>query len=63
MLTLIPDLPSNVVGVEADGKVTSEDYERLLVSLGAFAWMLPGEVKAFELDDFDDAREWITAGD
>jgi hypothetical protein len=124
MLTLIPDLPSNVVGVEADGKVTSEDYERLLVpaveaartaspegkvrvlyvlhddfpdytagaiwedtklglghfraweriavvcdadwlrkSLRAFAWMLPGEVKAFALDDLDDARAWITAAD
>ncbi|MGH2885222.1 MAG: STAS/SEC14 domain-containing protein [Solirubrobacteraceae bacterium] len=124
MLTVISDLPSNVVGVEADGKVTSEDYEKLLVpavdaarsaspegkvrvlyvlhddfpdytagaiwedtklglgrfraweriavvcdaewlrkSLRAFAWMLPGEVKTFDLDDLDDAREWITAGD
>ena len=31
MLTLIEDLPENVVGVEAHGKVTSEDYERVLV--------------------------------
>jgi hypothetical protein len=31
MLTLIPNLPSNVVGVEAYGKVASEDCERLLV--------------------------------
>jgi SpoIIAA-like len=30
MLTLIEDLPETVVGVEAHGKVTSEDYERLL---------------------------------
>jgi hypothetical protein len=31
MLTLIEDLPPDVVGVEAHGKVTAEDYERVLV--------------------------------
>jgi hypothetical protein len=31
MLTLIEDLPQDVVGVEAHGKVTAEDYERVLV--------------------------------
>ena len=31
MLRLIEDLPEGVVGVEADGRVTSEDYERVLV--------------------------------
>jgi hypothetical protein len=122
MLKLIEDLPDNVVGVDVEGKVTSDDYERTLVpaveaalaasangkvrvlcvlrdnfpdytagaawadtklgfghfgawerialvcdaewlrkSLHAFAWMLPGEAKAFELDDLDDARDWITA--
>ena len=30
MLTLIEDLPDGVVGVEALGKVTAEDYERVL---------------------------------
>jgi hypothetical protein len=30
MLTLIEDLPEGVVGVEARGKVTSEDYEQVL---------------------------------
>jgi hypothetical protein len=121
MLKLIEDLPDNVIGVEADGKVTSEDYEKLLVpavqtaraatpdgkvrvlyvlhddfpdytagamwedtklgighfrawerialvcdaewlrkSVRAFAWMIPGEMKAFELDDLEDARRWIT---
>lgn len=121
MITLIPGLPRNVVGVEAYGKVTAEDYDRSLVpavdaarvaspagkvrvlyvlhdfpdytagaiwedifvlarfrsweriavvcdadwlrkSLRAFAWMMPGEVKAFEPDGMDDARTWITAG-
>lgn len=31
MLTLIPDLPATVVGVEAHGKVTAEDYEKVLI--------------------------------
>lgn len=30
MLTLIDDLPDGVVGVEAHGKVTAEDYENVL---------------------------------
>ena len=122
MLNLIPNLPSNVVGVEAFGKVTSEDYKRVIVpavdaahaaspdgkvrvlyvvhdfpgdtagavwddtfvlgrftsweriavvcdavwlrtSLRAFCWMMPGELRAFELDDLYDARAWIIAAD
>jgi hypothetical protein len=31
MLTLIPGLPANVVGVEAHDKVTAEDYNAVLV--------------------------------
>lgn len=31
MLTLIPDLPATVVGVEAHKKVTAEDYEKVLI--------------------------------
>jgi SpoIIAA-like len=31
VLTLIEDLPEGVVGVAARGKVTSEDYEQVLV--------------------------------
>ena len=31
MLTLIPDLPATVVGVEAHGKVTAEDYVNVLI--------------------------------
>ena len=31
MLTLIPDLPASVVGVEAHGKVTAEDYQEVLI--------------------------------
>lgn len=31
MLTVIPDLPAGVVGVEAEGQVTAGDYEQVLV--------------------------------
>jgi hypothetical protein len=31
LLTLILELPATVVGVEAEGKVTSQDYEQVLV--------------------------------
>jgi hypothetical protein len=31
VLTLIEDLPEGVVGVEADDKVTADDYEQVLV--------------------------------
>jgi len=31
MLTLIPNLPANVIGVEAREQVTAEDYESVLV--------------------------------
>ncbi len=31
MLTVISDLPDGIVGVEAEGKVTAGDYERVLV--------------------------------
>ncbi len=31
MLTLIPDLPDGVVGVEARGQVTASEYEQVLV--------------------------------
>jgi len=58
MLTLSPDLPSNVVGVEADVKVTSEDYERLLVPAAEAARSASAEGKVRVLyvlhDDFPD---------
>lgn len=31
MLELIPDLPDNVVGCSATGKVTADDYESVLI--------------------------------
>jgi hypothetical protein len=37
------------------------DIEWIAKSMRAFAWMAPGEVKVFELDDLDDAREWVAA--
>ncbi len=118
MITQIGGLPENVVGFEAEGQVTSQDYEESLVpaiakqrekygsvrflyvlgedfegysggamwsdaklgldhprswekiaivsdsdwierSVKALGWMIHGEVKVFESDDLDDAKEWI----
>lgn len=122
MLELIQGLPRGVVGVEARGKITTEDYERTLIpavetaraasangkvrilyvlghdvpdySAGAawedtklglghlrawerialvtdaawlhhaihgLGWMIPGDVKAFTLEDVDEARAWVTS--
>ena len=119
MLKLIEDLPEGVVGVEAHGKVTAEDYENVLVpaveaartdgkvrllyvfgddfpdytagaawedaklglghlrsweriaivsdedwlrrAIGGLGWLMPGEIKVFETDDLDDAREWVAS--
>ena len=117
MIRVLTDLPPDVLGVEATGKVTDDDYEKVLIptiqehrkahekirfvyvmgedfdgwTLGAmwddaklglrdarawekialvsdedwvehtvkaFGWMVPGEVRVFELDDLDDALAW-----
>lgn len=31
MITLIPDLPENVIGITASGEVTADDYETVLI--------------------------------
>lgn len=120
MIQLLTGLPDNVLGAEASGKVTDDDYENVLIpalrakreahdkirfvyvlgeefdgwSLGAMwedaklglkdprawekiaivtdkdwlehavkvlGWMIPGEVRVFELDDLDDARKWAAS--
>jgi hypothetical protein len=32
-------------------------------SVKAFGWLIPGEVKVFETDDLDDAKEWLSGFD
>lgn len=120
MITVLTDLPANVVGFEAVGHVSADDYRdklepavakalqendklRLLYVLGekfdgfsagaawqdtklgishwnaweriavvtdhttirdgvkAFAWMVPGEVRVFSVDDKENARSWVAA--
>ena len=68
MFTLIEDLPQDVVGVEADGKVTAEDYERVLVPAVDAAKVKAGDggvrllyVLGHELPELDRAREWVTS--
>ena len=56
------DLSSNVVGVEAARKVTSEDYEHLLVpgAEAARAASPHGKVRLWA-SDVDEARERVTS--
>lgn len=120
VITQIEGLPENVIGFEAKGEVTSDDYDNALVpaiqaqrekfgsvrflyvlgddfegysggamwddaklgfdhprswekvaivtdsdwierSVKALGWMIPGEIKVFDDDDLDDAKEWIAA--
>jgi hypothetical protein len=41
--------------------VTDHDWMRN--GLRMFAWAVPGDVKAFDADDLDDALEWLTGED
>ena len=68
MLTLIKDLPEGVVGVEADGKVTAEDYERVLVPAVEAARAKAGDgrirllyVLGHEVPDYTAGAAWEDA--
>jgi hypothetical protein len=68
MLTLIPDLPPAVVGVEASGKVTAQDYEQVLVPAveAAHAATPEGKVRLLyvlghELPDYSAGAAWEDA--
>ncbi len=37
------------------------DVEWVAKAIHAFAWMAPGEVRVFGLDEIDAAREWVAA--
>jgi hypothetical protein len=52
MVNLIEELPDGVIGVEAHGTVTSEEYEHVLV---------PGEIDAFAPEDLDRVRGWVSS--
>jgi hypothetical protein len=32
-------------------------------SVKAFGWLIPGEIKVFDTDDVDDAKEWLVGLD
>ena len=38
------------------------DADWLENGIKAFGWLMPGEVKVFETDDLDDAKEWLAGG-
>lgn len=37
------------------------DVEWIAKAIGAFSWLMPGELEVYGLDALDDAREWVAA--
>jgi len=62
MLTLIPDLPEGVVGVEAQGHVAASDYEQVLVPAVDAARQAAGDGKVRLLYVLGSAFPNYTAG-
>jgi hypothetical protein len=65
VLTVIPDLPATVVGVEAHEKVTAEDYEKVLIPAVEAAEAASGDGKVRmlyvfgrEFPDFTTGAAW-----
>jgi hypothetical protein len=36
------------------------DHQRLTETLHAFAWMFPGEIRTYTMDQLDEARDWLS---
>jgi hypothetical protein len=55
MLKVLDNLPSNVIGVEASGKVTDDDYEKVLVPAVRSVLDAHGRLRLIYVlgDDFD----------
>jgi hypothetical protein len=51
---------ANIRSWERIACVTDADWVENAVK--AFGWMIPGDVRAFDDDDLDQARAWITQG-
>ena len=47
----------NIKGWKRVAIVSDADW--LENSIKVFSWMMPGEIKVFESDDVDDAKEWL----
>ena len=39
------------------------DADWLENSLKAFGWLMPGEIKVFETDEVDEAKDWLVRSD
>jgi hypothetical protein len=39
--------------------VSDEDWLRR--AIGGLGWLMPGEIRVFDMDDLDDAREWVAS--
>lgn len=66
MIELIPDLPSGVVGIEAKGEVTGEDYDQVLIPAVEGALETNDKIRLFyvlgaEFDGYSAAAMWDDA--
>ena len=66
MITLIPDLPGDVLGFSASGKVTASDYETVLVPAVEDALVRRGKLRLLYhlgtgFDGFDIGAMWADA--
>jgi hypothetical protein len=70
MIERMDDVPAGVIGIRASGKLTKDRsaWKRFAVVTGVdwiaksmrlFAWMVPGEVKVFDMSELDKAKEWV----
>lgn len=73
MIERIGDMPAGAVGLRASGKLTKDDYtgaawkrfalvtdvEWVAKAMHMFAWMTPGEVMTYGLDELGQAKRWV----
>jgi hypothetical protein len=75
MVERLSDMPAGAIGFRASGKLTKADYTRsawkrfalatdidwIAKATRVFTWMIPGEVRIFDLDGVEDATVWINS--
>lgn len=58
MIELLPDMPKGVTGVRVSGRLRGDEKPWVAHTVHALAWMIPGELAVFKLDELDRAKEW-----
>lgn len=68
MIEVLPDMPEGVTGILVSARLTDHsafkriavvtDKEWVVHTLHALAWLVPGEIALFGLDDLEQAKAW-----